>query len=110
MPSSTSQSGFVEPRGMRTSSFGPTRVLGDLVNRIGSSGHGLPGLGRVVAVVQADAEDLVRPGDRRADALAGEPGDRPGGRPLGHDGARAGRGRPAKNPSSKSATRSETST
>lgn len=42
MPSSTSQSVLVEPRGMRTASFGPTRVLGDFVNRIGSSGTGMP--------------------------------------------------------------------
>jgi hypothetical protein len=42
MPSSTSQSVLVEPRGMRTSSFGPISVFGDLVNRIGSSGTAAP--------------------------------------------------------------------
>ncbi len=42
MPSSISQSVFVAPRGMRTSSFGPMRVFGDLVKRIGSVGIGWP--------------------------------------------------------------------
>ena len=42
IPSSTSQSVFVAPRGMRTSSQGPTIVFGDLVNRIGSSGTVCP--------------------------------------------------------------------
>ena len=36
-------------------------------------GHGLAGLRRVVAVVEPDAQDLVRAGDRGPDALAGEP-------------------------------------
>src|SRR5690606_26203776 len=34
--------------------------------------HRLPGLGGVVAVVEPDAQDLVRPGDGRADAFTGE--------------------------------------
>ena len=42
MPSSTSQSGLVDPRGIRTSSYGPISVFGDLVNRIGSSGTAWP--------------------------------------------------------------------
>jgi hypothetical protein len=41
-PSSTSQSSLVEPRGMRTSSYVPTSVLGDFVKSIGSSGTGAP--------------------------------------------------------------------
>ena len=37
-PSSTSQSTFVEPRGMITSSFGPTTALGALLKSTGSAG------------------------------------------------------------------------
>ena len=40
--SSTSQSVFCEPRGMMTSSFGPTMQDGALLNRIGSGGIGAP--------------------------------------------------------------------
>ena len=52
--------------------------------------HGLAGLGGVVAVVQPDAQDLVRPGDRGADPLAGEARHlrrrRPARRPIGRSG------------------------
>ena len=72
IPSSTSQSVFVEPRGIRTSSYGPDDRVGRLGEQDRLVRDGLPGLGGVVAVVEADAEDLVRPGDRRTDALIGE--------------------------------------
>ena len=51
---------------MSTSSFGPISVLGDFVKTMGSSGTACPVSG-VVAVVQTDAQDLVRPRDRRPD-------------------------------------------
>ena len=41
------------------------RVLGNLANRTGSVGDRLAALDGVVAVVQADAEDLAGVGDRR---------------------------------------------
>jgi len=40
--SSTSQSVFSLPRGMRTSSYGPTTVFGALKNTTGSCGTGCP--------------------------------------------------------------------
>ncbi len=62
MPSSTSQSVLPEPRGITTSSSGPTTVLGDFVKRMASVGR--PGrLGGVIGVVQADAQHLVRSRD-----------------------------------------------
>ena len=48
-----------------------------------------PGLGGVVAVVQADAQDLVRPGDRGADPLIGECRQLSRRHPLADDAAQA---------------------
>jgi hypothetical protein len=41
-PSSTSQSVFVEPRGTRTPSYGPIRVLGSFMKTTGSPGTAAP--------------------------------------------------------------------
>ena len=61
------------------------------VRRLGEQdglvGHRLPSLRRVVAVVQPDAQDLMRPRDRRPDALAGEPLHDAVSDALGHDDA-----------------------
>ena len=84
MPSSTSQSVFVEPRGIRTSSFGPDHRVGRLGEQDRLGRHRLPGLGGVVAVVEADAEDLVRPRDRGADPFVAEGACARRRRSLGH--------------------------
>ena len=62
----------------------PDHRVGRLGEQDGLGGHPLPGLGRVVAVVQPDAQDLVRARDRRAYPLAGEPDAVALGRPPGH--------------------------
>ncbi len=41
-PSSTSQSVFTEPRGMITSSFGPTMALVAFMNSTGCPGRAMP--------------------------------------------------------------------
>ena len=66
------------PVGFRRAARDPYVVVraDQRVRRLGEQdrliGDRRPGLGRVVAVVQADAQDLVRPGDRGADPFAGE--------------------------------------
>src|SRR5690606_40967574 len=64
------------------------------VGRLGEqdrlAGDGLSGFGGVVAVVQPDAQDLVRAGDRRADPLPGELPHVAAGDPLGEQGGAAG--------------------
>ena len=66
--SSTSQSVFSEPLGMTTSSLGPTMQEGALLNRIGSFGIGMPDLGGVVGVIEADGDEIADPADARAEA------------------------------------------
>ena len=67
-PSSTSQSVFLEPRGMTMSSFGPlmpARGLHEHDRLVGDLGAGFGG---VLGVVQADADELADAADAGADA------------------------------------------
>ena len=53
---------------MMTSSLGPMMALVAFMKRIGSSGIGSAGLGGVVGVVEADADELADLADAGADA------------------------------------------
>ena len=59
------------PRGISTSSSGPTTVFGALMNMTGISGGADAGLGGVGGVVHADAEHGAGSRDRGADAQIG---------------------------------------
>ena len=81
-PSSTSQSSFFDPRGSFTSSFGPLNALERLQEDDRLLRHRHAGLGRVVGVVQANADIVHRPDHAGADArialdLAAASPDRP---------------------------------
>ena len=67
MPSSTSQSSFVEPFGIMVSSFGPQMQLGALLKMIGSFGSGSAGFGGVIGIIQPDGDEIADIADARAE-------------------------------------------
>jgi hypothetical protein len=70
----------------------------------------LTGLRGVIAVVQPNAQNLVRSGDRRADSLARESGELTGRSALDYQGLNPIEPSSAENASSKSGTASDRST